>query len=90
MYVKLPGFHFLNNSPSNEGGSICDLLSTMSPTTAYPSPSDAGVLELPGLWLSLQQTPQLPTATRDWFADPISVRERVVIGVISTLKNKKQ
>ena len=45
-------------------------------------------VQLPGFGFPLKQKSVLPTATEDWFAKPIMVRERVMIALMATLKDK--
>ena len=47
-----------------------------------------GRVRLPGFGLPLEQSSEIPTATDGWFANPITVRERTMIALMATLKDK--
>lgn len=52
-------------------------------------PSDlSGRVQLPGFGLPLAQKSPFPSATEDWQANPLTVRERMMIGLMATLKDK--
>jgi hypothetical protein len=51
------------------------------------TPQD-GRVQLPGFGLPLERSSEIPTATVGWLANPISVRERTMIALMATLKDK--
>jgi hypothetical protein len=50
--------------------------------------SQDGRLQLPGFGLPLEQSSNIPTATGGWWAEPITVRERTMIALMATIKDK--
>ena len=45
-------------------------------------------MQLPGFGLPLEQNSIIPTAPQNWYAQPITVRERAMIALMATLKDK--
>ena len=55
---------------------------------SYSNQASSERVQLPGFGLPLEQKSILPTATESWFVVPTMVRERVMIGLMGTLKDK--
>ena len=53
-------------------------------------PAQKGRIRLPGFGLSLEQEPRIPNAMNSWDTSPITVRERSMIALMATIKDKPE